>query len=159
MQVLQGTSEAWLVELLQACSEGNVSHFKTLCSQTYPAQIAAQPALVHMGQQMQEKMTLLALVQMVFERPSSERTLDFAEIATRLEISVEQVEWVLMRAFSVKLMEGIMDQVDSTVHITWVLPRTLNNDQMADLAKRFGEWAGKVSKMQEYMQEHATLTA
>lgn len=159
VQVLQGTSDAWLVELLHAGSEGNVSHFKTLCSQTYPAQIAAQPALVHMGQQMQEKMTLLALVQMVFERPSSERTLDFDEIATRLEIPVEQVEWVLMRAFSVKLMEGIMDQVDSTVHITWVLPRTLNKDQMADLAKRFGEWAGKVSKTQEYMQEHATLTA
>ncbi len=159
VQVLQGTSEAWLVELLRACSKGNVAEFKTMCSHTYPAQIASQPALVHMGQQMQEKMTLLALVEMVFERPASERSLEFTEIATRLEITLDQVEWVLMRAFSVKLMEGIMDQVDGTVHITWVLPRTLNTNQMADLAVRFGEWATKVSKTQEYMQEHATLAA
>jgi 26S proteasome regulatory subunit N9 len=159
VQVLQGTTEAWLVELLQACAKGSVAEFKTLCSQTYPSQIASQPALVHMGQQMQEKMTLLALVEMVFERPASERTLEFADIATRLEIPMEQVEWVLMRAFSVKLMEGIMDQVDGTVHITWVLPRTLTNEQMADLANRFGEWAGKVSKTKSYMQEHATLSA
>lgn len=157
VQVLQGTSEAWLFELLRACAKGNVGEFKTLCSQTYPSQIASQPALVHMGQQMQEKMTLLALVEMVFERPANERTLDFADIATRLEIPLEQVEWVLMRAFSVKLMEGTMDQVDGTAHITWVLPRTLSNEQMSDLAVRFGEWATKVSKTQEYMQEHATL--
>lgn len=159
LQVLVGTPEAWLVDLLQACARGNVSAFKTLCSQTYAAQIASQPALVNMSQQMQEKMTLLAFVEMVFERPSSERTLEFADIATRLEIPLEQVEWVVMRAFSVKLVEGSMDQVAGTVHVTWVLPRTLSTEQMADLAVRFGEWAGKVSKNKDYMEEHATLTA
>jgi 26S proteasome regulatory subunit N9 len=157
VQILQGTSDAWLVELLQACANGHVQTFKTLCSQVYPSQIAGQPALVHRGQQMHEKMTLLALAQMVFERPSSERTLEFSEIARRLEIPLEQVEWVIMRAFSVKLIDGSMDQVDGTVHVTWVLPRTLNNDQMSDLAVRFGEWAAKVSKTKEYMQDHATF--
>jgi len=159
LQVLQGTSDGWLVELLQACVNGQVTAFKTLCQQTYPTQIASQPALVNMATQMQEKMTLLALAEMAFEKPASERTLDFAEIASRLEIPLDQVEWVIMRAFSVKLMEGTMDQVDGTVHVTWVLPRTLAKDQMSDLARRFGEWAAKVSKTQEYMQEHATLAS
>lgn len=159
LQVLAGTPEHWLMELLQVCAKGDVTAFKTLCTQTYPSQIASQPALVNMSRQMQEKITLLALVEMVFERPASQRTLEFSEIAERLEIPLEQVEWVIMRAFSVKLMEGSMDQVDGTVHVTWVLPRTLSNDQMTDLATRFGDWAAKVRNAQTYMQEHATLVS
>merc|ERR1712115_83994 len=101
------------------------------------------------GQQMQEKMTLLALVEMVFERKASERTLEFAEIAERLEIPVDQVEWVIMRAFSVKLMEGTMDQVDGSVHVTWILPRALSVEQMKDLAGQFAAWATKVISTKE----------
>lgn len=160
LQVLQNTPDAWLVALLNSCAKGSVPEFKKLCQETYAAQIASQPALVNMATQMQEKMTLLALVEMVFERPASERTLDFNDIAQRLEIPSEQVEWVVMRAFSVKLMEGTMDQVDGSVHVTWILPRVLGKEQMADLATRFGEWAGKVSKTKEYMQEqNPTMTA
>jgi 26S proteasome regulatory subunit N9 len=106
-----------------------------------------------MSQQMQEKMTLLALVEMVFERSSSERTLTFDSIAQRLEIPLEQVEWVIMRAFSVQLMEGCMDQVEQSVHVTWILPRVLQSEQMEALATRFGEWAVKVAKTKEYMQD------
>jgi len=156
---LKETPDAWLMELLEACAKGQVAEFKQLVSQKYPSQIASQPALVNMGQQMQEKMTLLALVRMIFERPSSERTVDFATIAQVLEIPIEQVEWVIMRAFSVKLMEGSMDQVDGIVHVTWILPRVLDNSQMSDLATRFGEWAVKVSKTKESMQaEGGALT-
>jgi len=156
---LKETPDAWLMELLEACAKGQVAEFKQLVSQKYPSQIASQPALVNMGQQMQEKMTLLALVKMIFERPSSERTVDFATIAQVLEIPIEQVEWVIMRAFSVKLMEGSMDQVDGIVHVTWILPRVLDNGQMSDLATRFGEWAVKVSKTKEIMQaEGGALT-
>ena len=154
---LKETPDAWLVELLEACGKGQVQEFKTLVNQTYPSQIASQPALVNMSQQMQEKMTLLALVGMVFERPASERTLKFEDIAKRLEIHVDQVEWVIMRAFSVKLMEGSMDQVEGTVHVTWILPRVLQAEQMAELATRFGEWAVKVSATKDYMQEEGGL--
>ena len=159
LKVLANTPDAWLVELLQACASGNVQQFKTLVHHTYPAQIAAQPALVNMSTQLQEKITLLGLVELVFSKPASERTLGFTEIAQGLEIPLEQVEWVIMRAFSVELMKGIMDQVAGEVHVTWILPRALGKEQMADLATRFGEWAGKVSKIKKYMQEESpTLT-
>jgi 26S proteasome regulatory subunit N9 len=153
LNILANTPDAWLVELLQACAKGDVQEFKALCQSKYPTQIASQPALVNMGQQMQEKITLLGLVELVFAKPASERTLEFTEIARGLEIPLEQVEWAIMRAFSVKLMEGIMDQVEGTVHVTWILPRALGTDQMADLAGRFGEWATKVNKIKDYMQE------
>jgi 26S proteasome regulatory subunit N9 len=139
---------------------GSVAEFKACVNTKYSTQIAAQPALVNMGTKMQEKMTLLSLVQMVFERPSSERTLSFEDIAARLDISMEQVEWVIMRAFSVNLMQGSMDQVDGIVHVTWILPRVLDATQLSDLATRFGEWGTNVSATKDYMQQqNPALTA
>lgn len=153
LKVLETTPQAWLVELLKACALGNVGNFKKLCQETYPSQIASQPALVNMGQQMQEKITLLGLVELVFAKPASERTLTFDEIAEGLEIPLEQVEWVIMRAFSVNLMEGSMDQIEGSVHVTWILPRALNNDQMTELAGQFASWATKVISTKEVMEE------
>ncbi|KAG7366268.1 PCI domain containing protein [Nitzschia inconspicua] len=153
LHVLANKPEAWLVDLLQACASGNVQLFKQLCTTTYAAQIASQPALVNMAAQMQEKITLLGLVELVFRKPASERTLEFSEIAQGLEIPLEQVEWAIMRAFSVELIKGSMDQVEGTVHVTWILPRALSPEQMSGLATRFGEWANKVQKIQEYMQQ------
>jgi 26S proteasome regulatory subunit N9 len=160
LKCLANTPEHWLVDLLSACSMGSVAEFKACVNTKYSTQIAAQPALVNMGTKMQEKMTLLSLVQMVFERPSSERTLSFEDIAARLDISMEQVEWVIMRAFSVNLMQGSMDQVDGIVHVTWILPRVLDATQLSDLATRFGEWGTNVSATKDYMQQqNPALTA
>jgi len=153
LKVLEETPQAWLVELLKACARGNVSDFKKLCQETYPSQIASQPALVNMSQQMEEKITLLGLIELVFAKPATERTLTFTEIAEGLEIPLEQVEWVIMRAFSVKLMEGTMDEVDGSVHVTWILPRALSLDQMTELAGQFAAWATKVISTKEAMEE------
>ena len=151
LQVLPSSPNAWLLELLQVVGDGNVLEFQAL-SQKYASQIALQPALVHGAAVVQEKLTLMALVHLVFDKPSNERTIGFDEIAARLHMSVDQVEWVVMRALSVQLLEGSMDQVDQTLQVTWVLPRVLTKPQMTALAGRFGVWADKVHNMKEYMQ-------
>lgn len=153
LKALADTPDGWLVDLLQTCSRGDVRAFRTMCTQTYHTHIASQPALINMGHKMQEKVTLLGLIELVFAKPASDRTLEYTEIASGLDVPVEDVEWIIMRAFSVKLLEGTMDQVDGTVHITWILPRSLGNEQMADLAGRFGDWAQKVSTIKDRMQE------
>ena len=51
-----------------------------------------------------------------------------------------------MQAMSLKLIKGTMDQVDGTVDVNWVMPRVLDHAQLSELAKKFGEWAVKVSK-------------
>jgi 26S proteasome regulatory subunit N9 len=158
LKLLRDTPHAWLAELLHTTAAGNVTLFSTL-TQTYAAQIQQQPALVHRAAAVQEKLTLLALVHLVFEKDSTERTLTMSEISERLHVSMDQVEWVVMRAFSVHLLEGSMDQVDQTVQITWVLPRTLNDVQSKELAGRFGEWATKVKTTKEFMQEQTPMFA
>ena len=154
LQCLVGTPNAWLVELMEASAAGDVAAFKAV-STKHAAEIAAQPALTGRAQMVQEKITLLAMVHMIFERPSSERTLRFADIAQRIEMAEEQVELVIMRDLSLGLIRGSMDQVDGTVEVTWVMPRVLDAAQLSDLAGRFGEWAVKVSQTKDYMSEQA----
>jgi 26S proteasome regulatory subunit N9 len=154
LRCLVGTPNAWLVELMEASAAGDVAAFRAV-STRHAAEIAAQPALTGRAQMVQEKITLLAMVHMIFERPSSERTLRFADIAGRIEMAEDQVELVVMRALSLGLIRGSMDQVDGTVEVTWVMPRVLDAAQLSDLAGRFGEWAVKVSQTKDYMSEQA----
>lgn len=153
LQCLEGTDLYYLVELLSAGARGDVLGFQRVADANAAA-IQMQPSLVSRAKAVKEKITLLALVNMVFERPSLERTLSFEDVADRVTVPLHQVEWVIMRALSLKLIKGTMDQVDETVDITWVMPRVLDKEQMSELATRFGEWAVKVSKTKDYMQDH-----
>lgn len=153
MRCLEGTESSYLVELLAAGARGDVLGFQRVADANAEA-IRSQPSLVTRADAVKEKITLLALVNMVFERPSLERTLSFEDIADRVVVPLDQVEWVVMRALSLKLIKGTMDQVEQTVDVTWVIPRVLDNEQMSELATRFGEWAVKVSKTKDYMMEH-----
>ena len=153
LQCLEGTDLYYLVELLSAGARGDVLGFQRVAD-AYASAIQIQPSLVSRAEAVKEKITLLALVNMVFERPSLERTLSFEDIAERVVVPVDQVEWVIMRALSLKLIKGTMDQVEQTVDVTWVMPRVLDNKQMSELSTRFGEWAVKVSKTKDFMEEH-----
>lgn len=158
VQNLHGTSHQWLLELFQATAAGNVPLFHQLTQQYAPI-IQTQPALTNRAAAVQEKLTLTALVLAVLAVDSHERNLSFAELQLALGLdSIDQVEWVLMRAFSVGLVSGIMDQCDQKVSITWVQPRLLSVTQMSELATRFGEWAGKVHNTKESLQEQASNT-
>ncbi|GKY95918.1 26S proteasome non-ATPase regulatory subunit 13 [Mayamaea pseudoterrestris] len=149
--LVENESYTWLVQLLQTCADGNVVHFNAL-SQTHANDIQQHPALVHGASVVYEKLTLMALVHYIFDKPSNERILSFDEIAARLHVELDQVEWVCMRALSVHLIEGSLDQVSQTLQVTWVLPRVLDQEQTKQLARRFGDWAEKVVSMKEYMQ-------
>jgi len=149
---LNDTDNKWLLELMHVFGDGNVTEFRSVTTK-YDAQIRSQPALVSRADLVQEKITLIALVNMVFERPSAERTLYFTDIAERISVPLEQVEWVIMRALSLGLIKGGMDQIDGTVSVTWIVPRVLNQAQLKALANRFGEWAVNVSKTKDYMGE------
>jgi 26S proteasome regulatory subunit N9 len=47
---------------------------------------------------------------------------------------------LVMKAMSLELVKGSIDEVDKTVHIEWIMPRYLNKEHMQILADRLGEW-------------------
>eukprot|EP00592_Proboscia_alata_P004113 CAMPEP_0194366798 /NCGR_PEP_ID=MMETSP0174-20130528/14879_1 /TAXON_ID=216777 /ORGANISM="Proboscia alata, Strain PI-D3" /LENGTH=427 /DNA_ID=CAMNT_0039142225 /DNA_START=86 /DNA_END=1369 /DNA_ORIENTATION=- len=158
LNCLKGTPNEWLMELMHCFTYGEVDTFLSVTEKSATA-IRAQPALVSRAEAVREKITLLAFVNMVFERPSAERTLSFEDIATRTKVSKDRVDFVIMRALSLGLIKGIMDQVDETVDVSWVMPRVLNELQLKGLSSRFGEWAVKVAQMKDFMGEHTPSIA
>lgn len=158
LQLLVDTPDSWMVEMLQACADGDVASFRTITSK-YSNQIKQKPALANRASAVEEKLVLLALVRTAFAKDSRERTLTFEELSTNLSVPVDDVERIVMRAVSVGLINGLMDQVDQTVQVSWVLPRSLNSKQLQDLASRYGEWAVKVSHTRDEILKHTPTFA
>lgn len=158
LDALKGTRNVFLLDMMRLAELGDVSAFLFVMD-TCKAEIEALPALANRKTVLHEKVSLLAIVNMIFERPSSERTLKFTDISSQIGVKLINVEWVIMRALSLGLIRGSIDQVDQTVEITWVMPRVLDDQRLAILAAAFGEWAVKVSKAKDYMGEQTPTFA
>ncbi|OAY77550.1 26S proteasome non-ATPase regulatory subunit 13 homolog B-like [Ananas comosus] len=140
---LLGTGVEWVYHILQAFNTGNLVRYQELC-RVHNAALSAQPALVQNERKLLEKINILCLMEIIFSRPSEDRTIPLTVIADRTKLSIEDVEYLLMKSLSVHLIEGIIDQVEGTVHVSWVQPRVLGIPQIKSLRDRLDNWVGKV---------------
>ncbi|KAL9328472.1 hypothetical protein ACSQ67_003475 [Phaseolus vulgaris] len=140
---LLGTKVEWLYYILQAFNSGDLERYQELC-RVHNAALRAQPALVQNEKKLLEKINILCLMEIIFSRPSEDRTIPLSVIAERTKLSIENVEHLLMKSLSVHLIEGIIDEVEGTVHVSWVQPRVLGIQQIKSLRDRLDSWTGKV---------------
>ncbi|ETO09787.1 hypothetical protein RFI_27591 [Reticulomyxa filosa] len=61
----------------------------------------------------------------------------------------KKVELVVMRAFSLKLLSGEMDEISKTVNVTYVTPRSLELVQIKRMRIRMDEWLIKVKDIEK----------
>lgn len=57
------------------------------------------------------QITLMCLLEMVHGLPADSRTIALPSIASATKLSVDGVEFLLMKALSLHLIEGVIDQV------------------------------------------------
>jgi 26S proteasome regulatory subunit N9 len=76
--------------------------------------------------------------------PPDQRRIPIATIAARTLLDADGVEFLLMRAMSLKLVEGSIDSIDSSVNITHVAPRVLTPAELNGLKGHLKSWVGKV---------------
>ena len=58
-----------------------------------------------------------------------------------------------MKALSLNLIRGSIDQVDQIVNVTWVQPRVLDRDQIDGMRKRLDTWNEDVNKIATFVQQ------
>nr|KAF6275545.1 proteasome 26S subunit, non-ATPase 13 [Myotis myotis] len=155
LESLRGTDRQWLIDTLYAFNSGNVEQFQTL-----KAAWGQQPDLAANEAQLLRKIQLLCLMEMTFTRPANHRQLTFEEIAKSSKISVNEVELLVMKALSVGLVKGSIDEVDGRVHMTWVQPRVLDLQQIQGMKDRLESWCTDVKSMEMLVehQAHDVLT-
>ena len=84
--------------------------YDTLCVK-YATQLNGQPALVESERHLREKITIMCLMNMISSLPAENRRIALGDIAQLTKLSVDGVEFLLMKALALHLVEGIIDQV------------------------------------------------
>lgn len=148
--VLQGTPHALLVDLLSAYNAGDLAAFES----HLPKAIASEPILGANVSFLRQKMCLMALIESVFTRsPEQRAAITFASIARETRLPLNEVEHLVMKALSLHLIRGTMDQVDATIRVDWVQPRVLDRAQIDELRARLATWCDKVETVSSYVKD------
>lgn len=148
LESLQGTGEQWLVDLLGAFNSGSLDKYEALRGAwSQQADLAAKELVLR------QKMCLLCLMEMAFQQPA--KRLSFQDIATQTRLPLNEVELLVMKALSLGLVKGTIDQVDAQVDISWVMPRVLSREQIAAMKKRLDAWNADVASMEKLLETKA----
>jgi 26S proteasome regulatory subunit N9 len=135
---------AWLLELVNAYNSGKIEEWNSLQSK-YKAQIAQHSAVLFSMDMLVEKIAILALIELIWSRPADGRTLTFADIGKATHLVENKVELLVMRALSLGVVKGEIDQVRGVVVVSGVKPRVLSPDQIVETQKRVRLWKEHVN--------------
>ncbi|KAJ2363964.1 26S proteasome regulatory subunit, partial [Coemansia sp. RSA 2607] len=149
VESLRGTEHEWMLELLLAFNSGNIGKFEALMGKMH-----AQPLLAQQEAFLQQKIRLTALIESMFSRQGAgARTVSFGDISAETKLPTGEIEHLVMKALSLGLIRGRIDQVDQQVTVQWVQPRYLGKDQIRGLADRLGQWEARVKETAQKMTQ------
>jgi len=150
---VDGTEYAWIKDVLQAYGEGKFEMYDAALAK-HRAKIDATPLLKNAeAEVLRPKMAVLALMELAFRKPKKQRRLTFEEMAQHCRVELKQVEHLVMKAMSAKLVLGRIDEVAQIVIVTWVKPRILDNVRVDLLRQRMDQWAEKTGLLLEHLEE------
>ena len=102
-----------------------------------------------------QKVRILSFLELIFSCGKDERCLSFEQIAQRCMVQTNEVEMLVMKAMSLDLVRGEIDEVDQTVKINWIMPRYLSMDHLQVLCTRLDEWETKMDTIIRVVEEDA----
>ncbi len=137
--VAAAPSVAYLAEAVAAFNGGSQEAFAALLPR-----LSAHPTLAPHVDFIREKISLMAVVECVFRQIKRGRTLPFDEVARAAAVSPDQVEVLLMKAMSLKLIRGTIKQTEGVFVIEWVQPRVLDHQQIVEMRASVHEWRERI---------------
>ena len=140
--------DAWLRDLLFAYNRGDLRAYEQLSEN-----IEDNNLLDEHSTHLRQKIYLAALTEAVFRRPPHDRTMTFATIAEETKVRPEEIEHLIMKALSLGLLRGTIDQVDQIAQITWVQPKVLDMTQIGNMRKRLLDWDSSVNQMGNWIEK------
>lgn len=93
------------------------------------------------------KVKIIAFLELLFEVDKDERSLKFDRIASHCHIQHNEVELLVMKAMSLELVKGSIDEVDELVHINWILPRYLSKNHIEIMVRKLRAWEEKMEEV------------
>lgn len=146
-QILTGTSFGYLKDLVQAFNAGDHALFDKLLSS-----VMQHPALRADEEKLRHKLCLMSLVETLFCQLKSSRIISLSAISQATRVPEDQVEFLLMRALSLKLIRGSIHEPKHVFSIEWVQPRVLDMNQIAELRSGIQLWRQRVLETSKLVQ-------
>ncbi|GKT39896.1 putative 26S proteasome regulatory subunit rpn9 [Colletotrichum spaethianum] len=147
LDALKGTQDEWFRDLLFAFNRGDLQGFEALS-----ARMRSKPLLNENAGHLRQKIYLAALTEAVFRRPPHDRAMSFTDIAQETKVRPNEIEHLIMKALSLGLLRGNIDQVDEVAHITWVQPKVLDMKQIGNMRQRLLDWDSQVNQLGNWIE-------
>ena len=144
---LTNTPNAWLRELLFAFNRGDLHAYNIL-----QQHLDANSLLQEHQQFLYQKISLSALTQLVFSRAPQDRSMTFATISEETKVQLDEIEHLIMKALSLGLLRGSIDQVAEVARISWVQPKVLDRGGVEGMRMRLREWDGGVERLGNWIE-------
>jgi 26S proteasome regulatory subunit N9 len=90
LNYLKGTPNAWLFDIVMALNKGDIDGFNMVVDSNRE-KYYSQSLLSAKHEVVKQKVALLSLVNLAFERPSHDRLISFSDIASHTRLSLDQV--------------------------------------------------------------------
>ena len=137
LESLANTPHAWLRDLLYAFNRGDLNAYTILQNH-----LDANRLLQQKQSFLYQKISLSSLTQLVFSRPPQDRAMTFETISKETKVKLDEIEHLIMKALSLGLLRGSIDQVAEVARITWVQPKVLDRGGIEGMRTRLREWDG-----------------
>jgi 26S proteasome regulatory subunit N9 len=144
---LTETPHNWLRELLFAFNRGDLTAYDVLAGN-----ISKNKLLESHKVFLYQKISLSALTEMVFRRPPHDRSLAFDAIASETKVQPDEIEHLVMKALSLGLLRGSIDQVAGVAQIHWVQPKVLDMKQIDGMRNRLKDWDAGVNQLGHWIE-------
>lgn len=144
---LTESPHAWLRDLLFAFNRGDLAAYDMLAGN-----ISKNKLLESHRMFLYQKISLAALTEMVFRRPPHDRNLTFAAISGETKVKNDEIEHLIMKALSLGLLRGSIDQVAQVAMINWVQPKVLDMGQIEGMRNRLKDWDAGVNQLGHWIE-------
>lgn len=149
---LKASDEHWLAEVMQTFNNGDMKQYEEVVAK-YADKMSGQKSLVEHSTLLKQKITILSLMELIFDRQGVDRSISFKMVAEKTGVPTDRVEHLLMKALSLGLIKGKINQVAQHVNVTWVQPRQLDLAHIGKMRDRLSEWSSHVHDTLIYMEQ------
>lgn len=140
-------SQSWLRELLFAFNRGDLAAFDRMSNS-----LSKDETLNTHRNFLWQKINLAALTELVFKRPPHDRAMTFKTISQETNVKPDEIEHLIMKALSLGLLRGKIDQVAGVAKINWVQPKVLERSQIEGMRLRLKEWDSNVNELGHWIE-------
>ncbi len=151
-KLLPKSQYEWIYYLIMSFNSAKVDQFLEMTN-VYSTNISLDKVLSTHREFLEVKIRIAAFLDLVFQKNKNERVLTYQEISKGLFCDYSQIEFLVIKALSLGLIKGYIDEVENKVVVNWVQPKYLDREKIEILHERIDLWINKANKVLGTYQE------